>query len=192
MVAPKAESIFNRLGVVTGMLLHCPECPLLLGRPLRVETPADYLGMMPIPDLVTNAGPLGFIARCDACGFRVEMHGDRLPTVAMMSGASEERLGVTRWRIQHEPGCADPRWPARSFCESCGALVAKVSETIEEVVAEPPKTTSTWPPACPACGAEWRIKSKTMGAAAGQPHQGTCASGHRWYENATTREGDDG
>lgn len=42
---------------------------------------------------------------------------------------------------------------------------------------------STWPESCPGCGAPWRVKSKTMGAQFGQPHSGTCANGHRWYEN---------
>lgn len=41
---------------------------------------------------------------------------------------------------------------------------------------------STWPEVCPTCGAAWRVKSKTMGKAAGQPHSGTCMNGHRWSE----------
>lgn len=45
---------------------------------------------------------------------------------------------------------------------------------------EPPRT--TWPEACPFCGAPWSVKSKTMGRAHGQPHQGTCQNGHRWSE----------
>lgn len=41
---------------------------------------------------------------------------------------------------------------------------------------------NTWPESCPTCGGEWKIKSKTMGKANGQPHQGTCVNGHHWYE----------
>lgn len=82
MVAPKAHTIFtDRYPRVVGIVLTCPECAY--HRPLRCETPTDY----PIgeaPELVSNAGPLGFILRCDACGFRVEMHGDRLPPVRML------------------------------------------------------------------------------------------------------------
>lgn len=43
--------------------------------------------------------------------------------------------------------------------------------------------TSTWPEDCPACHAPWRLKSRTMGARLGQPHQGTCENGHHWYES---------
>jgi hypothetical protein len=43
-------------------------------------------------------------------------------------------------------------------------------------------STSTWPENCPTCGAAWKIKSRTMGAAHGQPHRGTCSNGHSWYE----------
>lgn len=84
MVAPKARTqrLFDRL---VGIALYCPECPTILASMLRVETVADYT--TEVPELVANAGPLGFIARCDACGFRVEMHGDRLPTVAMLKDA---------------------------------------------------------------------------------------------------------
>ncbi len=82
MVAPKAETIFSaRYRRAVGICLACPECRY--GPALRCETPDDY----PIgeaPDLVKNAGPLGFIVRCDRCGFRVEMHGDRLPPVRML------------------------------------------------------------------------------------------------------------
>lgn len=41
---------------------------------------------------------------------------------------------------------------------------------------------NTWPEDCPACGAPWHIKSRTMGRAHGQPHQGTCENGHQWHE----------
>lgn len=85
MVAPKAETIFTNRHIVVGVMLYCPECPTIFGTPLRVEVPDDYPDSYPVPNLVGNAGPLGFIARCDKCGFRVEMHGNRLPTVAMMN-----------------------------------------------------------------------------------------------------------
>lgn len=92
MVAPKAETIFTmHTHRPVGIVLFCPECPSILGRPLRVETVADYeYRPFPAPNLVTNPGPLGFVARCDDCGFRVEMHGDRLPTVAMMQEAGSD------------------------------------------------------------------------------------------------------
>lgn len=45
---------------------------------------------------------------------------------------------------------------------------------------------STWPENCPQCGAEWKIKSKTMGAARGQPHQGRCTNGHWWHETTSS------
>lgn len=90
MVAPRAETIFTmHTHRAVGIILFCPECPLILGTPLRVETSADYANGYPLPELVAKAGPLGFIARCDVCGFRVELHGDRLPTVAMMTRAEE-------------------------------------------------------------------------------------------------------
>lgn len=75
--------MFTNRHRVIGILLTCPECPLIAARPLRCETPADYRDFE-APPLVGNPGPMGFIARCDYCGFRVEMHGDRLPTVAML------------------------------------------------------------------------------------------------------------
>jgi hypothetical protein len=80
MVAPRAETIFTNRHNVVGIALFCPEC----NSSLRCETGKDHPHGQ-APDLVGNAGPLGFIARCDACGFRVKMRGDRLPTVAMMS-----------------------------------------------------------------------------------------------------------
>lgn len=86
MVAPKAETLYSMRHRIAGILLYCPECVSVLGSLLRVETPNDY-PFGECPDLVGNAGPLGFIARCDHCGFRVEMHGDRLPTVAMLNEA---------------------------------------------------------------------------------------------------------
>lgn len=45
-------------------------------------------------------------------------------------------------------------------------------------------STSTWPEDCPHCGAAWKVRSKTMGAAHGQPHQGRCVNGHWWTETA--------
>ena len=91
VVAPRAESIFT-LGPnrrVVGIVLFCPECPnLTVEAPLRVETGDDYPPGQ-APELVAQAGPLGFIARCDRCGFRVEMHGDRLPPVAMLGPWTE-------------------------------------------------------------------------------------------------------
>lgn len=93
MVAPKAETIFTMRHRTVGIVLFCPECPPVLGTPLRVETIADYeFRPFPAPNLVTNAGPLGFIARCDDCGFRVEMHGDRLPTIGMMAATSRDAV----------------------------------------------------------------------------------------------------
>ncbi len=80
MVAPKAETFFTNRHRVVGIVLSCPECDF----PLRCETGNDY-PFGKAPDLVGNAGPLGFLARCDCCGFRVKMHGDRLPTVAMIN-----------------------------------------------------------------------------------------------------------
>lgn len=49
---------------------------------------------------------------------------------------------------------------------------------------EAPKPKSTWPEDCPTCHAPWRTRTKTMGAAMGQPHRGVCENGHRWYEPA--------
>lgn len=80
MVAPKAETIFTNRQNVVGIALTCPECDWLA---LRCEIVSDYPPLQ-CPDLVGNAGPLGFIARCDNCGFRVEMKGTRLAPVAML------------------------------------------------------------------------------------------------------------
>lgn len=116
MVAPKAETIFTfGQRKVVGIVLLCPVCDI--ASPLRCETPKDY-PVGEVPDLVGNAGPLGFVARCDVCGFRVEMHGDRLPPVRMMqtntrcpgSGRSPDR------RPEHgEHG--------RRPCPACGQSV---------------------------------------------------------------------
>ncbi len=81
MVAPQAETIFGRDQRVVGIILACPECPTPWV-PLRVETARDHT--YPVPELAGEPGPLGFILRCDVCGFRVEMKGNRLPTVAML------------------------------------------------------------------------------------------------------------
>lgn len=88
MVAPKAETIytFGRRRDVVGIILFCPECPnITMAAPLRIETGDDHPAGH-APELVSQAGPLGFIARCDRCGFRVAMRGDRLPTVEMLEG----------------------------------------------------------------------------------------------------------
>lgn len=59
--------------------------------------------------------------------------------------------------------------------------------TIDDQDVIPPKPEPVyqhgWPDICPTCGAGWKVKSRTMGAANGQPHQGTCNNGHRWHEN---------
>lgn len=85
VVAPRAESIFTTRHMVVGIALQCPECPERAPSLLRVEVPKDRPetnGLMPDLDLQDHR--LGFIARCDRCGFRVHMKGDRLPTVAML------------------------------------------------------------------------------------------------------------
>lgn len=80
MVAPRVRDVLRGRPRVVGIALECPTCSWFL----RTETTADWpLG--PVPNLVANPGPLGFVMRCDKCGFRVEMHGDRLPTVAMLA-----------------------------------------------------------------------------------------------------------
>lgn len=79
MAAPRVENIITLQGIPIGIVLLCPEAhnpP----RALRCESPADYK----YPSPIGNPSPFGFIARCDVCGFRVEMSGDRLPTVRML------------------------------------------------------------------------------------------------------------
>lgn len=44
---------------------------------------------------------------------------------------------------------------------------------------------STWPETCPVCEGPWKIRSRTMGAAHGQPHEGRCVNGHWWHETAS-------
>lgn len=44
---------------------------------------------------------------------------------------------------------------------------------------------TTWPDTCPTCGGAWKIRSRTMGAAQGQPHGGRCINGHWWHETAS-------
>lgn len=46
---------------------------------------------------------------------------------------------------------------------------------------------STWPDDCPTCHAPWAVRSKTMGAEHGQPHQGRCQNGHDWFEGQKVR-----
>lgn len=41
---------------------------------------------------------------------------------------------------------------------------------------------STWPEVCPTCGGAWKSRTKTMGKAHGQPHQGICINNHHWNE----------
>lgn len=97
MVAPKARSIFDRAREHVGVQLVCPECPnLTLERWLRVETVGDW-PQGKAPDIVNNSGPLGFVLRCDSCGFRVHMKGDRLPTVDMMEQALAEDRSKPLW-----------------------------------------------------------------------------------------------
>lgn len=80
MVAPKARTIWTTEDPrPRGITLFCPECRWGI---LRCETPDDHAPGA-CPEEVANAGPLGFVARCDLCGFRVLLRGDRLPTVAM-------------------------------------------------------------------------------------------------------------
>lgn len=85
MVAPRVRDIWDwdyGSQRTVGIQFSCPECDLWF-RSLRMETAKDWTGRM-VPDLAAHPGPLGFILRCDGCGFRVEMHGNRLPTVGMM------------------------------------------------------------------------------------------------------------
>jgi len=99
MVAPRAETIFRDYGrrrAPVGILFACPECSPIIAMPLRCETVEDFRPGE-APELVSNAGPLGFTARCDRCGFRVEMHGDRLPTVAMLKQAEEPEDRWLEW-----------------------------------------------------------------------------------------------
>lgn len=49
-------------------------------------------------------------------------------------------------------------------------------------IPEQVKNNSTWPPDCPTCHDRWDVKSRTMGAALGQPHRGICINGHSWRE----------
>lgn len=72
---------------------------------------------------------------------------------------------------------------------SVGFKTTEVREkvTCPECARIKPAQESTWPAGCPTCGAGWKIKSRTMGRVMGQPHQGTCANGHIWYEGANPR-----
>jgi hypothetical protein len=66
-----------------GLRFSCPECD----QGLRVESPLDW----PLGDCPKSVGQVGgftFVLRCDACGCRVEMKGNRLPTVQMLGAAS--------------------------------------------------------------------------------------------------------
>lgn len=45
-----------------------------------------------------------------------------------------------------------------------------------------PLMLTTWPLSCPDCGEPWKVKSRTMGRAHGQPHKGSCVNGHIWNE----------
>ncbi|QOR55414.1 MAG: hypothetical protein SHS37scaffold145_65 [Phage 71_18] len=50
---------------------------------------------------------------------------------------------------------------------------------------------TTWPEDCPTCHGAWAVRSKTMGAAMGQPHRGTCVNGHHWSEGQQPLPADD-
>ena len=79
MTAPKAESIFTSRRRLIGIRLDCPDC----STSLRVESPLDYPAGE-CPEIVGHAGGLGFVVRCDSCGCRIEMKGNRLPRADML------------------------------------------------------------------------------------------------------------
>jgi hypothetical protein len=85
--APTTKTIFTMSGRSVGVQLLCPNCEAERPTPkfiaLRCELPMDFK-RGEVPDLAYRPGPMGFLLRCDRCGFRVEMHGDRLPTAWML------------------------------------------------------------------------------------------------------------
>lgn len=88
MSAPTTKTLFHTSGRIVGVQLLCPDCEIARKRvALRCELPNDYPDPESRPDLVYRPGPLGFLLRCDRCGFRLEMHGDRLPNAAMLNPA---------------------------------------------------------------------------------------------------------
>ena len=63
----------------------CPDCEADKQYvALRCETPSGHpLGL--VPDLVCHPSPLGFLLRCERCGYRVQMTGSRVATAAMLN-----------------------------------------------------------------------------------------------------------
>lgn len=76
---PKVESIFTNRHQLVGLRFMCPECD----SGLRVESALDW-PPGGCPENVGQVGGLTFVLRCDACGCRVEMKGNRLPPVGML------------------------------------------------------------------------------------------------------------
>ena len=83
MTAPRAANIFTNRRRLVGLQLDCPDCSAAL----RVESPADYPAGK-CPEIIGHAGGLDFVVRCDGCGCRIEMTGNRLPRVSMLEKES--------------------------------------------------------------------------------------------------------
>lgn len=84
MSAPTTKTLRTTSGRTVGVQLLCPDCESICKYiALRCESAMDY-PQGAAPELACRPGPLGFLLRCDRCGFRLEMHGDRIPSAALM------------------------------------------------------------------------------------------------------------
>lgn len=84
MSAPTTRTLFTMSKRVVGVQMLCPDCEADQKYiALRCETALDYLPGY-APELAGHPSPLGFIARCDRCGYRVEIIGNRLPSALML------------------------------------------------------------------------------------------------------------
>lgn len=81
---PTTKTLFTTNKRVVGIQMLCPDREVDKKYiALRCETARDY-SVRSAPELAGHPSPLGFLLRCDRCGYRVEMTGSRLSSAAML------------------------------------------------------------------------------------------------------------
>jgi len=84
MSTPTTKTLFTTNKRVVGVQMLCQDCEADKKYiALRCETARDYPAGS-APELAGHPSPLGFLLRCDRCGYRVEITGTRLPSAAML------------------------------------------------------------------------------------------------------------
>lgn len=84
MSAPTTRTLFTTTKRVVGVQMLCPDCEADQKYiAMHCETARDYPPGS-APELVVSPSPLGFLLRCDRCGYRLKITGSRLPSAAML------------------------------------------------------------------------------------------------------------